>query len=91
LCGIRTQQPIFERRSVKALDDRLHLFLIGGLDEGESFGFLSFWIANYFDVIGYQILGRQPRLNVVRRHPHGQIAKKYSQAHPFLLILHPFE
>lgn len=46
LSRIGAEKFIFERRTIKPLDDRLHLFIVGRFDKCEAFRFLCFGIAN---------------------------------------------
>jgi hypothetical protein len=46
---IGSEQAVFQRRSVKAPNDRLHLIGVRSFNKGESFRFLGLVIANYLD------------------------------------------
>ncbi len=69
LSGIGAKEPIFEWRSVKALDDRLQFVLVRSFDKSEALGLLCFRIPDDLDMVGDEILGRQPGLDVVCGHP----------------------
>ena len=75
------QQTVFQRSTIKAADDEIHLFRIRRVDECESLRFLSLGVADHFDVVEDKVFCVQPGLDVVLRNPDRQISKKYSEAH----------
>ena len=81
LCRIGSEEPVFEWRTIKAADDRLHLVRCRSLDKGEALRFLSFVIANDFDRVSYEVFRTQPLLDIVSGNPGGQVAQEYSEAH----------
>lgn len=87
LSRIGAQQAIFQRRPVKAPDDRLHLLAVRSFDKCEAFGFLSFRVADDFDRIGHQALGRQPGLDVVSGHPYRQVSEEDGATHSIVCFL----
>src|SRR4051812_34305334 len=48
---VGSKQTVFKRGSIEAPDDRVHLFRIGCVDEGESLGFLCLGITNDLHVV----------------------------------------
>lgn len=54
---IRAQQTIFERCTIEAADDGVHLLRIRRIDERESLGFLRFGIADHFNGVRDQVFG----------------------------------
>ena len=68
---VGSQQAILQRRSVESADDQVHLFRVRRVDECETFGLLRFRVAYDFDIVEDEILGVQPRLDVVLGYPDG--------------------
>ena len=58
---IGAQQSIFEGCAVETADDEVHLFRVRGVDESESFGFLSLRIADYLHVVVDEVFWRSAR------------------------------
>ena len=67
---IRPQQPIFERRAVKAANNRLHLVRRRRFYKSEAFRLLRFVVAYHFDRICDKIFRRQPSLDIVGGDPY---------------------
>lgn len=86
LSGIGPQKAIFEWSAIKTADDRLHFVCRRGLDEGESLRFLGLVIADDFYRVGYQVLRRQPLLDIVSGDPGREVAKKDSKAHSVIRV-----
>src|SRR5262249_54864607 len=63
---IRTKQTIFERRTIEAADDRIHLFGVRRFDERESLRLLRFRIADHFNRVRDEAFGGEPAPDVVR-------------------------
>src|SRR5579871_600978 len=75
------QQSIFQRSAIEAADDRVHLFRVRRIDEGESLRFLRLWVANYFYVVVYKVFCVEPGLDIVLGNPDRQISEENSEAH----------
>jgi len=78
---IGAQQAVFQRRAIKAADDQVHLFRVGCVDECESLGLLRLGIADYFDIVVYEVFCVKPGLDVVLRNPDRQVSEEYCEAH----------
>jgi hypothetical protein len=75
------QQAIFQRRAVKAADDRVHFFRVRRVDESESLGLLSLWVADHLDIVVYEVFCVKPGLDIVLSNPDRQVSEEYSKAH----------
>jgi len=73
LSRVRAKQFIFERRTIKASNDRLHLIYGRRFHKRKAFRLLRLVIANHFHGICDQILRGQPLFDIVRGDPGGQI------------------
>src|ERR1700729_3081190 len=78
---IGPQQPIFQRRAIKAADDGVHLFRVRSIDKRESLGFLRLGVANHFYVVVYKVFCVQPGLDIVLGDPDRQISEENCEAH----------
>jgi hypothetical protein len=78
---IGPQQSIFERRAVKAPDDRVHFFRVGGVDKGESLRLLRLWVSDHLDIVVYEVFCVKPGLNIVLGNPDRQVSEEYCKAH----------
>ena len=87
LGGVGAEQTIFERGSIKAADDRVHFFVVWGVDESEALGFLSFGISDDLNSVGNQAFGGKPRPDIVRGHPDREVSEKYGKAHSYCCFL----
>ena len=79
---IRAQDFVFQRRPVKAFDDRLHFIRGWCFHESEDLGLLGFVVANNLYGIRDKVFSGEPLFNVVGCDPQGQIAQKNGKAHP---------
>src|SRR4026209_389418 len=68
LGGIGAEHTVFEGSAIEAANDRVHFFCVGGIDESEAFGFLSFGITDDLDGVGHQTFGGEPGPDIVRGH-----------------------
>ena len=87
LGGIGAEQTVFEGSAIEAADDRVHFFCVGGIDESEAFGFLSFGITDDLDGVGHQTFGSEPGPDIVRGHPDREVSEKYGKAHSYCCFL----
>jgi hypothetical protein len=67
---IGSQEAIFERRAVKAANNRLHLVRRRRFYKSEAFRLLRFVVAYHFDRICDKIFRRQPSLDIVGGDPY---------------------
>lgn len=86
LRGIGPQQAIFQRCAIESADDRVHFVRVRRFDEREALGLLRFRIADHFNRVRDQVLGRKPAPDVVRSHPSGQIAQKDGETHSEIIF-----
>jgi hypothetical protein len=78
---IGPKQAIFQRRAVKTPDDRIHFFRVGRVDEGESLGLLSLWVADHLDIVVDEVFCVKPGLDVVLSNPDRQVSEENCKAH----------
>jgi hypothetical protein len=83
---IGAQQAIFERRAIKAADDRVHFFRVGRVDKGESLGLLGLWVADHLDIVVYEVFCVKPGLDVVLSNPDRQVSEENCKTHSRLSL-----
>jgi len=83
---IGAQQTILKRGAIEPADDGVHLFRVGGVNEGESLGFLGLGIPDHLHVVVDEIFRVEPRLDVVLGDPHGEVSEKYSKTHSDVVL-----
>jgi len=71
LRGVGPEQFVFQWRTIEPANNRLHFVLRGRFNERESFRFLRLVVADHLNRIRYQVVSRQPLLNIVGGDPHG--------------------
>ena len=86
LCRISAKKSIFQRRSVKPPDNRIHLFLIWRFDKSEALRLLGLRVANNLDCVSDQVFGRQPRFDIVGCHPNREISEENGKAHEIVVL-----
>jgi hypothetical protein len=84
---VSAKQAIFEGGAIEAADDRIHFFVIRGVDEREALGFLRFGVSDDLNSVGDQTFGCQPRPDIVCGHPYGEVSEKYGKAHSYFCFL----
>jgi hypothetical protein len=86
LCRIGAKKSILQRRSVKPPDNGIHLLLIGRFDKSEALRLLGLRVADNLDRVCDQVFGRQPRFDIVGRHPNREISEKNGKAHEIVVL-----